>query len=114
MKKSVILTFMAIGMCALAGTVAPSVAHADNACGWDHAMLCEETDYLRSVAGDGIKGDSAALLKAGYASCVVSAPDDPAGPLDHDAGKAAVLATGVVTSPEDAEKIVSEARIDLC
>jgi hypothetical protein len=34
--------------------------------------------------------------------------------MDYDAGRAAVLATGVVTSPEDADKIVSEANIALC
>jgi hypothetical protein len=34
--------------------------------------------------------------------------------MDHDAGRAAVLATGVVTSPEDADRIVSEATIENC
>jgi hypothetical protein len=104
----------AIGTCALGGAWTPRIAHADNPCGWDEAYLCEETDYLRLVARDGVKGDPAALLKAGYAACVVRKPTEPTGQMDHDAGRAAVLATGVVTSPEDADRIVSEATSELC
>ncbi|HEY2502774.1 MAG TPA: hypothetical protein VGI68_15500 [Mycobacterium sp.] len=112
--KKVILTLAAAVTYVLGGAWTLGIAHADNSCGWDQANLCEETDYLRLVARDGVKGDPAALLKAGYAACVVSTPSDPNGPMDHDAGRAAVLATGVVTSSEDADKIVSEATIELC
>lgn len=110
----VILTLAAAGSCALGGAWTQGIAHADNGCGWDEAYLCEETDYLRLVARDGIEGDPAALLKAGYAACVVRKPSDEAGPAGQDAARAAVLATGVVTSPEDADRIVSEAAIELC
>jgi hypothetical protein len=112
--RKVILTFAAAGIYALGGGWTLGIAHADNGCGWDEVYLCEETDYLRLVARDGVKGDPAALLKAGYAACVVRKPSESTGLMDYDAGRAAVLATGVVTSPEDADKIVSEANIELC
>jgi hypothetical protein len=104
----------AIGAYALGGAWTPRITHADNLCGRDEAYLCEETDYLRLVARDGVKGDPTALLKAGYAACVVRKPTDPTGQMDHDAGRAAVLATGIVMSPEDADRIVSEATIENC
>lgn len=112
--KKVILTLVAAGTYTLGGTWTMGFANADNGCGWDQAYLCEETDYLRLVARDGIKGDPAALLKAGYAACVVAKPGDENGLIDREAGRAAVLATGIVTSSQDADTIVSEATVDLC
>jgi hypothetical protein len=112
--RKVILTLAAVSTYALGGAWTLGIAHADNPCGWDDTYLCEEADYLRMVARDGVKGDPAVLLKAGYAACAASRPSDPTLPTDHDAGRAAVLATGAVTSSEDADRIVSEATTALC
>ena len=113
MTKAILALAAAVNL-ALGGGWASGIAHADNPCGWDEKYVCEETDYLSRVARDGIKGDPEALLTAGYAVCAASRPDDQTG-LPHPAAtRAAVLATGVVTSSEEADRIVSEATAVLC
>ena len=113
MRKA-ILTLAAAVTCALGGAWTSGIAHADNPCGWDEKYVCEETDYLSRVTHDGIKGDPEALLKAGYAVCAASRPNDQTGLPDPNATRAAMLATGVVTSSQDADRIVSEATNGLC
>jgi hypothetical protein len=105
---------VAVGACALGGAWTSVIAHADHGCSSDDPFACDEPDYLQLLARDGINGDPAALLKAGYAACAVARPSDQSGPMDRDAARAAVLATGVVTSPEDADSIVSDATVQLC
>ncbi|WP_155768637.1 DUF732 domain-containing protein [Mycobacterium colombiense] len=101
--------------CAVLSAVGTSViAHADNGCSSDEPFACDELDYLQLVTQYGITGDPTALLNAGYAACAVARPSDRSGPMDRDGARAAVLATGVVTSPENAENIVSVAAVQLC
>jgi hypothetical protein len=84
------------------------------------SFLCDEKDYLQALALDHVAApDPVAMIKAGYGACAVIGPadvDDPNQDMEkaEEAAKAAVLATGVVTSPNDAETVVGDAVADLC
>jgi hypothetical protein len=91
------------------------------------SYLCAEKNYLHKLAGDNVVvNDPVAMIKAGYdIVCAIIGPSSIETPgsldangrdlgQDENAAQAAVLTSGVVTSPKDAQTVVSDAIIELC
>jgi hypothetical protein len=83
------------------------------------SYLCAEKNYLHKLADDNVVvDDPVAAIKAGYDNvCAIVGPSDLDTPNlgeREEAAKEKVLASGVVTSQDDAQAIVSDAVIELC
>jgi hypothetical protein len=83
------------------------------------SYLCDEKNFLRKLAEDNVPvPDPVAMIKAGYdVVCAMIGPsdlDDPNLVGDEEKAQATLLAKGVVTSPDNAKAVVSDAVIELC
>jgi hypothetical protein len=83
------------------------------------SYLCAEKNYLHKLADDNVViDDPVAAISAGYDHvCAIVGPSDLDTPNlgeREEKAKAEVLASAVVTTPDGAQHVVSDAVIELC